>query len=321
MKRLFLLLVAMIVASVGLQAQQIAVVSKSGTTSIYKSLPEAVAGASAGSTVYLPGGGFTLTDTLKINKKLTIIGVGYYIAGGNVDGVTTISGGHLSFINGSSGSALMGVRIANNVYIGKDGSAVEDILIRYCWLSNVYIWNKLCTGCVINQNYCSNICLGSSSSSRSNATVTNNVCNTVDYGEGATIENNVLLGNYPFNYSSYNSYCVISNNVIVATGSWSSGSDCQFYNNIGKYGREGVEKIDASWSDVFVKYGSSVDPQYDFHFKEAYKQYEGKVGIYAGSGFSDSGLPPVPYIVSKQIPYQTDRQGKLHIKVRVRASE
>lgn len=323
MRKAILSLVLALVTNVAVQAQQIAVVSKSGTTSIYKTLPEAVAGASAGSTVYLPGGGFTLTDTLKINKKLTIIGVGYYIAGGNVDGVTTING-QISFINGSSGSALMGVHVPspNYVWIGKDGSAVEDILIRYCWIHNIRVNNSQCTGCVINQNYCNYISLGETGASGSNAKVTNNVCYYISCGNGAEIKYNIILASsYPFGGSDnkwYSRNCVISNNFILYCN---IPYDCQFFDNIGKVGIEGIEMIDASWNDVFVKYGSSPNPQYDYHFTEAYQQYEGKVGIYAGSGFSDSGLPPVPYIVSKQIPYQTDRQGKLNIKVRVRASE
>lgn len=328
MKKLFLMLVALIVASVGLQAQQIAVVSKSGTTSIYKTLPEAVAGATAGSTVYLPGGGFTLTDTLKINKKLTIIGVGYYIAGGNVDGVTTIKGKPLSFINGSSGSALMGVYIPSDyVYIGKDGSAVEDILIRYCWLYYVQIWSNLCTGCVISKNYCSSIYLGQSSSQygKSNAKVINNVCSSITCGEAAEIKYNIILNNIN-NTSSSN----ISYNVIVGTSSYNNSSysnySNQYYGNLSNmstsYIGEGNTQLNASsWNDVFVKYNSSPNPTYDYHFKEAYQQYEGVAGIYAGNGFNDSGLPPVPYVTYKYIPDHTDANGKLNVKFRVKASE
>lgn len=325
MKRLFLLLVAMIVASMGLQAQQIAVVSKSGTTSIYKSLPEAVEKATAGSTVYLPAGGFNLTDTLRITKKLTLVGVGYNITGGNADGVTTISG-NIAFNKGSSGSAIMGVYMpsANNkgyIYIGKDGSAVEDIVVKYCWVSGIRINNSQCIDAVINQNYVSNIYLG-----YSEATVTNNVLYNIYSGDGAEIKYNVFLGSNPLgNNSDYCCRnCVVANNVFEYNSSGMNiyQSACQFRDNIGRYNNSNyMEYISASASDVFVNYGSSPDPRYDYHFKEAYQQYEGKVGIYAGSGFKDSGMPPVPYISYKYIPDHTDADGNLNIKIRVKASE
>lgn len=326
MKRLFLLLVAMIVASMGLQAQQIAVVSKSGTTSIYKSLPDAVEKATAGSTVYLPAGGFNLTDTLRITKKLTLVGVGYNITGGNADGVTTISG-NIAFNKGSSGSAIMGVYMpsANNkgyIYIGKDGSAVEDIVVKYCWVSGISINNSQCIDAVINQNYVGSIGLGGSE-----ATVTNNVLLSVGRGDGAEIKYNVFLGGYPLSWgSSTSSYgcknCVVTNNLFDSAFNIYQDA-CQFRDNIAlnNNGYSYAEAINASGSDVFVNYGSSPDPRYDYHFKEAYQQYEGKVGIYAGSGFNDSGMPPVPYISYKYIPDHTDADGNLNIKIRVKASE
>ena len=323
MKKLFLLLVAMIVASMGLQAQQIAVVSKSGTTSIYKSLPDAVEKATAGSTVYLPAGGFNFTDTLRITKKLTLVGVGYNITGGNADGMTTISG-NIAFNKGSSGSAIMGVYMPSGkgyIFIGKDGSAVEDIVVKYCWVYEIIINNSQCIDAVINQNYVGYISLGGSE-----ATVTNNVLYNIYSGDGAEIKYNVFLGNYPLgNNSDFRCRnCVVANNVFWYNSSGMSivESACLFRDNIGRYNNSNyMEYISASASDVFVKYGSSPDPRYDYHFKEAYQQYEGKVGIYAGSGFKDSGMPPVPYISYKYIPDHTDADGNLNIKIRVKASE
>ena len=73
---------------------------------------------------------------------------------------------------------------------------------------------------------------------------------------------------------------------------------------------------------VFENYNNGkVDPSSDFHFKEAYKQYENQVGIYAGTGFNDQQLAPVPYIVNKKVDEQTDAQGKLNVKIRVKAGQ
>ena len=92
-------------------------------------------------------------------------------------------------------------------------------------------------------------------------------------------------------------------------GKKSFGNDPEFINVNGK-----------EWTDIFVK-PNGVNANSDYHFKGEYEQYNTKCGIYAGSGFSDSALPPVPYIVSKQIPEQTDADGKLDIRIRVRAGE
>ena len=88
------------------------------------------------------------------------------------------------------------------------------------------------------------------------------------------------------------------------------------------YGEEPINLQTDSWEDVFVKYNNGeATPASNYHFKEAYKQYENQVGIYAGTGFNDKQLAPVPYIVAKQIPEQTDAQGKLNIKIRVKAGQ
>ena len=73
--------------------------------------------------------------------------------------------------------------------------------------------------------------------------------------------------------------------------------------------------------DIFVNPSPGISSQSDFHFKDEYKQYENQVGIYAGTGFNDKQLAPVPYIVAKQVDDQTDAQGKLNIRVRVKAGD
>lgn len=283
--------------------------------------------ATAGSTIYLPGGGFTLTDTLSINKKLTIIGVGHNLSAGNADGFTSIDG-NISFIGNSSESAIMGCYVTQDIGIGRDGSAVEDVLIKYCNMYRIFIYNKTCTGTVVNQNFCrSSIWLG-----ETNAKVTNNIANGVHSGDCAEISYNVLWAStYPFSNGNFSTICknsAISYNILLYTTSsnvpstYSYGN--QYNHNMGRYSisddPDFINVTDA-WTDVFVNYLSGSNPLSDYHFKEAYQQYEGLVGIYGGSGFSDSGIPPVPYISYKYVPDHTDAEGKLNIKIRVKASE
>ena len=114
-----------------------------------------------------------------------------------------------------------------------------------------------------------------------------------------------------------------TNNVII---NWADGplrgSNCFTEGNMakGNFGTDPINVTGVEWTDIFVN-PKGVTANSDYHFKGDYAQYNTQCGIYAGTGFSDSALPPVPYITAKQIPEQTDAEGKLNIKIRVRAGE
>ena len=300
-----------LMTTVAVQAQQIAVVSSNGTTTIHRTLEAAITAATANSVIYLPGGGFSISDEVKITNKITIIGIGHKVRGENADGYTTITG-NLYFNEGSSGSAVMGCYITGNIYIGDDNKTVNDILVRYCNLNQVRVQNSTCTGTVVNQNYIRGI----SYFSGSEATCTNNVAYSFSHMTNGVISYNVITGAV----SSINSSS-ITDNVIYNPGN-SIGEDCLIAGNmcLGSWGDDPISISGSSWSVVFVKY-KGISPFSDFHFIEDYQQYEGSCGIYAGSGFSDGQLPPAPFIVEKSIPEQTDASGNLNIRIRVKAGE
>ena len=135
-KKIFILCMAL-AWTVTLMAQNIAVVNGSNTD-IYHTLTEAIEGAAPGSVIYLPGGGFPISDDVKITKPLTIIGIGHYAKSGNTGGISTISG-NLFFNSGSDRSAIMGCYITGNVNLGEENASVNDILIRYCNLNSVQV--------------------------------------------------------------------------------------------------------------------------------------------------------------------------------------
>ena len=303
-KKMFILCVAML-WTVTLMAQQIAVVS-GGNTSIYSTLKDAIEAAPAGSVIYLPGGGFPISDDVKITKKLNIIGIGYWVKGDNVDGYTSILG-NLFFNEGSDGSSVMGVYMTGNIYIGNDGKKVDNVLVRYNWINAVDVNNNACMGTVVNQNYLR----GTSNFHGAPGEFTNNRANVVHDLDNGNIEYNILDRIQNCNNTSINGN-VLSN--------YSGNDDCQVWNNIcfWVWGEDCI--VTGNWNEIFVN-NSGIDPKSDFHFKGDWAQYNGHVGIYGGSGFSSSTLPPVPYIVAKQIPEQTDANGKLNIKIRVRAGE
>lgn len=323
MKRKFFFMLVALLATVTVQAQQISVVAEDGTTNMYRTLQEAIEGAPGGSVIYLPGGGFTIADSVKITKKLTIIGIGHKATGDNADGNTTIAG-NLFFHEGSDGSAVMGCYISGNVEIAESGVdyAVNDITIRLCSFNSIIVRDKDCIGIFINQNY-----IGGANFGGCAPTIKNNVLGSFGGINGGVITHNIVTG-YEYLYVIEASNSTIKNNVFFySTGvrnnyGFCKGGDNTGSDNLYQYNNEGNAQLDnriilnegTSWDDVFVNIAGG-----NFHFKEGYQQYESLVGIYAGTGFDDSRLPPTPYISSKSIPMETDASGKLHIQVTVNA--
>lgn len=346
MKKIIFSLCVALLMTISSSAQQISVVSPNGTTTLYRTLQESIENASDGSVIYLPGGGFQISDEVKItNKKLTIIGIGHYVNSGNADGITTISG-NLFFNEGSSGSAVLGCYITGNIYIGEGGASVTDVLIRQCNLNSVQVTNSSCVDTEVNQNYIRS----TSSFNGANGKITNNVIHSINnINNGGQISNNLVLGSFQYNYYStghwssptyHYDYCsilaynsTVSNNFTTQKpNSWGGGQTWNSYVFLGgssngtssNYGF-GDDPIDIGevddWNKVFKNYnGGAISPASDFHFTEAYKQYENQVGIYGGTGFNKQ-VTSVPYIIYKDVPTETDAQGMLKVRIRVKANQ
>ena len=329
MKKVFLSLVVAMLATVNGIAQQIAVV-KGSATQVCQTLTEAIECAQEGSVIYLPGGAFVIQDSVKIKKRLTIVGISHKANSDNADGYTRILG-NLFFNEGSSNSALMGCYVTGTANIGEDGAAVKDITIRYCNLGSINVLNNQCGGIIVNQNYVrSHAYFGYTT-----AYITNNVMYTIQNIDGGTIECNILLGEHAKSWGGTlcirdGNNCSIMRNILGTYRpyeNWTACSGCQIEDNMRKqvsnYGDFGDNCINISeedWANLFTK-NSGINPASNFHFTENFTQYENKVGIYAGTSFSDGVLPPVPYISEKEIAEQTDAAGKLKIYIKVKASD
>lgn len=327
MKKILFALFVAYLATINVSAQQISVVSSGGSTTLYNSLPEAIKGASANSVVYLPGGGFNIADSVIITKKLTIIGIGHKSNNDNADGNTTIVGG-LRFGVGSSGSAVIGCYITDQVYIGVDGE-VDDILVKQCNAFSVDVNNVECSGIVIYQNYIRDDIAFTKKGGE--ATIKNNVIGGSYYDSSISgmssgvIENNIIMGGaYYGRFLSDVTTAIITGNIIIRTGTLRCGTLTSYGNAClnGTWGDYPIKITADSWNAVFKNWNNgAINPTSNFHFGETFNEYERQVGIYAGDGFVDAQLPPTPRIVAKKIPDETDASGKLSIKVRVKASE
>lgn len=323
-----LIILAALLATIAVKAQQIAVVSASGSTSLYQDLNEAITGASSGSVIYLPGGGFQLKDETKITKSLTIMGVSHRVDADNADG-STIIGGNVWFNEGSDGSSLMGVYVSGDVNIGED-APVSNILVRTCNINSVQVKQEKCNGITVNQCYMRN----NSNFGNNNSKITNCVLNSLIHLNGGVIDHNVVItsNSYVFGnswvrncFSAVNNATVTNNTLIDWYGDiMRSSSNCLVSNIMlrGDWGDD-CETVE-DWSGVIGDYSKGISPASDFSLKG--NKGKGRatdgsdIGIYGGTGFNDEAVAPIPRIVSKVVPEQTDAQGKLKITVTVKAN-
>lgn len=340
MKKFVFCLCVALLTTISSEAQQISVVSPSGTTTLYRTLQESIENAIDGSVIYLPGGGFSISDEVKIVKKLTIIGIGHKIKNDNVDGITTING-NLWFNEGSSRSAVMGCYITGDIIIGDGGSLVNNLLIRYCNLNSVQVKNEEISGTYINQNYLRSICNFSNSS----CTINNNVIHSIMNVRDGYINYNIICSsrggrNDDFSlcdiHSSQIYYNIIKGRGLSGNyyGFWDPfrGDNCVSKDNLvvgdyyGKTYGDYPIIIDAQGSDCFVDVRNSytswtISSNSNYHFKDEFNQYEKQVGIYGGTGFNDNQITSEPYIIYKDVPEQTDAQGMLKVRIRVKANQ
>lgn len=327
--RLILAAVAVFAAVGVATAQQISVVSEGGSTTLYENLGDAINGADPGSVIYLPGGGFPIADEVKINKRLTIIGIGHKYDNDNVDGATIIAG-NLFFNEGSDRSALLGCYLNGSVAIAHDGSQINDILVRYCNVNAVDVRNGACKGLTIDQNYIR----GGASFKGAPATFTHNICPWIVELDGGIIDHNIftwrLISDWVFDehWNHYGTCCAcdnnqITNNIFLNRERMDTGTNNVITHNMLNEADWGDDPVNISgdWNDIFVNFnGAAINPVTDFHFTNAYQEYSA-CGIYGGTGFNDHQTAPVPYIVSKTVDEQTDASGHLNITVVVKAGE
>lgn len=329
MKKLFSTILVAIVATVASYAQTIAVVSSNGVTTMHQTLADAIDKAASGSVIYLPGGGFQLSDDTKITKKLTIMGVSHRADTDNAEGATVIAG-NIFFEDGSDGSALMGVYVSGTVHVGTGEKAVINFLMRYSNVNKVEVHNSGCTGMVINQCYLRDY----STYGSTNPTIENCIVHSIGYVNGGTINHNIVRHSVWFSshapLESVNNSIITNNFFLEPYHNTSRCNGNTISNNCtgnGEWGDEPVQIGEGKeWKDVFKNPDPGVNINADYHLISSIGKNAGTdgkhIGIYLddnGSGFDDKALAPIPRIISKEIPEQTDASGKLNIKITVKA--
>ena len=328
MKRNVLFAVAFF-ATLSASAQSIAAVSPSNVTTMYQTLDKAVTEADNGSVIYLPGGGFQISDDTKIEKKFTIMGVSHRGDTDNADGATIIAG-NLNFDKGSSGSSVIGVYVSGDINVGSADDSVLNLTVRFCNVNSIQVKNAQSSGMIVNQCYLRN----NSNFGGCNVHLDNNILHSIQNVNGGIINHNVVTSfitwtEWRYTYaSSVNGVqnTSITNNFFLDYRDHGLGA-CSILNNCIGTGTMGEECVildeNVSWDDVFEKHkGVSINSKYKLKGKwgKGAATDGTDLGIYGGSSFSDKkSLAPIPRIVSKKVSEHTDGSGNLHIEISVKA--
>lgn len=173
-------------------------------------------------TLYVEASG-TSYGTILLNKRLTIIGTGYFLSdnSGSQQNQTSATIGQLTFQAGSSGSTVMGLRISDVSYssIHFDNIALNSITITRCYIDYVLDFNNA-AGVVYNNFVITKNYIGSGISH-------------VSYAPGTftgLIFTNNFVGTGGITFPGANFHGVVAQN--ISTGNLDIQSNIQFYNNI-----------------------------------------------------------------------------------------
>jgi len=275
----------------------------------YTTIQSAIDGAQPGDTIYVEGSPVNYAGT-KIDKKLVIIGPGYFLA----DNDSTQANIHvaeisasLDFIKGSEGSKVCGLIIDQTIYIRDD-----EIVVSRCKINKLQIYSNS-NNITITQNFISDI--STYYVNLTNSVISNNITNYISVSKASyplQITNNVFIGGTQTYVLSgvYNS--TISNNIFIhPTRKMQENTGNTIINNIFSY--DGTDangnKYNIDMTDVFV------DPDGTLGYSQdaRYKLKAGSPAIGAGVTGVDcgvfggatpyvlSGLPPIPRIYEAAI--------------------
>ena len=315
-------------------AQQKVALNRNGTTEIYGGsdpFSDAYSAASAGDTIYLPGG--NLPYPAVIDKSLVIIGAGHYP---NTTLATnrTVLNGNLSINESADNLHLEGIEITGTL-VFSNNHKVDGVVIKRCRINAITYYGNRTNPCINNTireciidahvdfsnakySLFSNNIVGSTINNGIEIGISNNILFYNGYSgvfnniDNSSISNNIITQQYGMNYIHNGcELSTFSNNIFAGVPPVGSNTFTSNYNDVAIAG-------------LFVNQtGNAFDYTHDYNLVSSgtYLGNDGKqVGIYGGLfQYKDSALPVNPNIVSKTIAPQTNAGGELNIQVQVKA--
>lgn len=278
----------------------------------FQSLDDAIAGVTAGDTLYLEGSPTMYKLSNPLTKKVAIIGPGYFLE----ENPNTLQSKLDARITADSyiyllvaGISIEGVYLNNMAYIGAD-----NITLKRCYLQAVSFTKQINT--VINnttiiQNYCNKGIDGDNIAN--NALICNNIFkdaySNLNYFRNSTIENNT-----GYKYSS------------IAAFSFTNNTGCKIKNNIAKVGSYNNQcdisnNFEASTVDYITQTGATTDGKWqlsEISNLNTAGTNGSQVGAFGGSSpYVLSGLPSVPHIYEIDAPNTASAVSGLNVTIKI----
>jgi hypothetical protein len=318
-------------------AQSVFTVDGTLGTKVFTSIDSALSNAQNGDYIYCPAGAFNISGGLQINKKVNIIGAGHYPDSTQATGQTVLTG-NIYLLTDASGGLIQGIYLNGDLLLGNNASNsnVKNYSITRCNISILNLsFNGSSNGGAENILFKDNILRsGIAFGGATNVIIeTNIIAGNLSYGNGSvTLRNNVFLFNGD-NFIYYLSSCEFENNVILnASGYFSYGSAANIFRNNVFKSTNRLLPSDLDINNMFNVDSLFVNQTgYAFQYNHNYHLKNGSPAIGAGLAGTDCGIyggnnpykegavPVNPHILLKNLPSQTDAQGKLNIQVKVAA--
>jgi len=156
--------------------------------------------ASAGDTIYLPGGGFTTTP---VDKQLYIFGAGHYVDSTRATG-KTIMNGNFRLTNNADGTHIEGIDITGDFeFTTSSDSSIDNVTLAYSKVSGDLSLND--NGVASSTNFALLRCVVIGSANFSNSTnaaaLSSIIQGRIINSQGVVYENNILF--YCQNYYNH----------------------------------------------------------------------------------------------------------------------
>jgi hypothetical protein len=320
-KRTLLTIAALVFVNVSLWATIRMVDNRAGSGANFSTVQAAVTAAIAGDTILIAGSSLDYTGTVTLNKRLTLIGPGYFLDENpnlNANQLPARISGAITFEAGSSGSEVIGI---TSVIATTINNNLTNITLRRNNFFQVNCGNNL-SNIFIQQNYVGSVRIGAGGS---NIFVRNNIFTSILVASGTSsvsISNNVFTGTSFTTISN----SVFQNNVIAGTMTITFNSST-VQNNLAS----GTQLPAGNSNQNNVVMSSVFLPQTGNSTDGRWRLAAGSPAIGAGVGGVDcgvfggttpyilSGIPPLPTVYFFSAPTEAGISG-LPVQVRIRAN-
>ncbi len=305
-----------------------------GITADFTTVASAVSAATAGDTIYLESSPYNYSGTVTINKKLILLGTGYFLSD-SINPKTqwnrnnAILSSTLNFNPGSTGSVLSGVEVSSTFNLNDSA-----IIIERCYIRNgirlASTANSFANNCIIRQNFFSrgsNITSSTATGTAKDVLFHNNMIGSsisfsgnMDNTSAYFINNDFIVYN-----QHYLINCIFQNNIFYNPNFGSYLGSNAFYNNIvnnGSLPSGNNNQLNVNLDNVYVDFnngstgaspGVSGDGRY---ILKAGSEALGTgvlngaavdCGSYGGPAqYVLSGMPAIPSIYKLTVPNQVN---------------